>query len=110
MRRAEWNFINGKISEGLASNKTKPFWSFVKSRRQDNAGVSPLKDRGHLVSDSQSKARLLLQQFKSVFSSSDDILPPVNSPPASPIEQITVTPAGVEKLLRDLNPAKNSWP
>lgn len=111
MRRAEWNFINSKILDGLANKNTKPFWSFVKSRKQDNVGVSPLKDQGNLVSDSQSKARLLLQQFKSVFNQPTNTPPPpVNSPKVSPIDQIQITTAGVEKLLRDINASKATGP
>ena len=66
-RKVEWSHINGKIKEGLESNNTKPFWNLVKRKRQDNSGVAPLKEGGQLVNDSRGKARLLLQQFKSVF-------------------------------------------
>ena len=66
-RKVEWSHINGKIKEGLESNTTKPFWNLVKRKRQDNSGVAPLKEGGQLVNDSRGKARLLLQQFKSVF-------------------------------------------
>ncbi|XP_070206189.1 uncharacterized protein [Littorina saxatilis] len=65
MRRAEWSYINDKIQAGLSSNNTKPFWNFIKSRRQDNTGVSPLKHKGKLVNDSVGKAKLLLNQYKS---------------------------------------------
>ena len=110
-RRAEWDFINGKIQEGLKNNNTKPFWNFIKSRKQDNTGVSPLKVRGQLVSDSPGKARLLLQQFKSVFTQDTyTTLPPVNSPPVEQIEQIKITTPGVAKLLRNLNPAQAPGP
>jgi len=46
MRQAEWDYINNIILEGLASNNTKPFWQYVKAKRQDNIGVAPLKDGG----------------------------------------------------------------
>ena len=93
----------------------KAFWNFFKSCKQDNTGVSPLKVRGQLVSDSPGKTRLLLQQFKSVFTQDTyTTLSPVNSsPPPSPveqIEQIKVTTPGVTKLLRNLNPAKAPGP
>lgn len=41
---------------GLKNNNSKPFWKYVKSRKQDNIGVSPLKSNGQLVNDSKAKA------------------------------------------------------
>ena len=59
MRQAEWDYINNIILEGLASNNTKPFWRYVKAKRQDNIGVAPLKEGGVLYNDSKGKARIL---------------------------------------------------
>ena len=42
MRAIEWEYINNTI-EGLRKYNTKPFWSYVKSRRQDSTSVAPLK-------------------------------------------------------------------
>jgi hypothetical protein len=53
--------------EGLQNNNSKPFWKYVKSRKQDNIGVSPLKSNEQLVDDSKGKADILINQFKSVF-------------------------------------------
>ena len=55
IRKAEWEYVNSKIKEGLANNSTKQFWRYIKSKRQDNVGVSPLKDHRKLVSDTKSK-------------------------------------------------------
>ena len=67
LRQAEWNFVNNTIQEGLAQNNSKPFWRYIKSKRQDNIGTAPLKFNGTLRSDSKSKADILLKQFQSVF-------------------------------------------
>ena len=67
LRRAEWQFINGKIPQGLEQKDNKPFWRYIKARKQDNTGVAPLKDKGQLHTDSQTKANILLSHFKSVF-------------------------------------------
>ena len=69
IRKAEWTYIpvNDTILKGLKSNNTKPFWKYIKSRKNDNIGVSPLKSKGKLVSDSKEKDDILIQQFKSVF-------------------------------------------
>jgi hypothetical protein len=63
-RRAEWKYVNEFIQEGLENNNTKPFWRYVKSRKQDKIGVSPLKSNGQLLSDGKSKAEA---HFSGVF-------------------------------------------
>ena len=73
-------YINSAIQEGFDNNNTKPFWNFVKARRKDNVGVSPLKVNGRLFSNPENKAELLLKQFKSAFSSNNDNLPPIPKP------------------------------
>ncbi|CAG2186661.1 unnamed protein product [Mytilus edulis] len=66
IRKAEYNYINTTILEGLENNNSKPFWKYVKSRKQDNIGIAPLKSNGHLINDSKGKAELLIKQFSSV--------------------------------------------
>ena len=66
-KKVEINHINDVIQKGLTENNPKPFWRYVKSRRQDSVGVSPLKKMGQLVNDSKEKAQLLVKQFLSVF-------------------------------------------
>ena len=63
-RQAEWTYINDVIQKGLDSNNTKPFWRYVKSKKQDSIGVSPLRSRGQLQSDGKSKAEVLVNQTK----------------------------------------------
>ena len=79
MRRAENDFVNKTINEGLAENNQKPFWRYIKSRKCDNIGVAPLKNKGKLESEPKKKAEILLNQFKSVFTKNDSSnLPSVN--------------------------------
>jgi hypothetical protein len=58
LRKAEWNYINSAILEGMEKNNTIPFWKYVKSRKQDNIGVAPLKEREHLINKSKEKAQI----------------------------------------------------
>ena len=58
IRKAEWDYINTSILEGMEKNNSKPFWKYVKSRKQDNIGVAPLKDKGHLINNSKEKAQI----------------------------------------------------
>ena len=36
IRKAEWNYINSAILKGMEKNNMKPFWKYVKSRKEDN--------------------------------------------------------------------------
>ena len=36
------------IQDGLDNNNCKPFWRYIKAKRQDNIGVAPLKRKGNL--------------------------------------------------------------
>ena len=67
MRKAEWDYINSTINEGLQNNNSKPFWKNIKSKKQDNIGVSPLKQGVQLVTNRKEKAEILIRQFQSVF-------------------------------------------
>jgi hypothetical protein len=44
----------------MNGNNSKPFWKYVKSRKQDNIGVVLLTENGHLINDSKSQAEILL--------------------------------------------------
>ena len=62
MRKAEWDYINSTINEGLQSNDSKPFWKYIKSKKQDNIGVLPLKQGVQLVTNSKEKAEILINK------------------------------------------------
>ena len=110
LRKAEWKYINSTIQKGLDNNNTKPFWSFIKARRCDNNGVSPLKDKGKLFSDPETKAKILLAQFKSVFTRDDGAQLPATTNQYPPCPPITIHASGVAKLLHNLQPHKASGP
>ena len=48
-RDAENNYINSTINKGLEENNSKPFWRYIKSKKNDNVGVAPLKEKGKLI-------------------------------------------------------------
>ena len=82
----------------------KPFWRYIKSKRQDNVGVSPLKD--HKVQNSFS-----LETIKSVFTIGDGSpMPETTKKSLSHIDPVTVTTDNVTKLLRNLNASKAPGP
>ena len=111
MRAMEWEYINNTIEEGLRNNNTKPFWSYVKSRRQDSTGVAPLKKGTTLQNDGATKAHILLDQFKFVFTPNDGTpLPKMKGAPFPTLDQLTIDTNGVAKLLKNLNPGKACGP
>ena len=64
---------------------TKRFWTYIRSKRQDNVGVAPLEINDDAVSDSREKANfsnLLSNYFKSVFTKEEpkNMTPEATSP------------------------------
>ena len=77
-------------------------------KKQDNIGVSPLKQKGNLISDSKGKADILVEQFQSVFTQvNDSILPDLsNNKKIPPMRNTIIESKGVEKLLSNLKHPK----
>ena len=58
-----------------------PFLRYIRSQKQDNVGISPLKDGGNLHTDTMEKAEILSNQFKSVFTQEDTkVIPHLHDP------------------------------
>ena len=111
LRKQEADFVNSKIEQGLKENNQKPFWRFVKSRRQDSIGVAPLKSGPNLESGSIEKARVLLKQFCSVFTKDNNTPPPtIPGTPYPEVEPLRIDQKGIEKLLNNLNSSKATGP
>ena len=91
IRVANKQYIENTIDEAYTSN-SKRFWSYVKSKGQQSSGVPPLKSTdGFLKSDSASKAEILNEQFKSVFTKENlTNQPNKGHSPYTPMENISV--------------------
>ena len=99
------------LNDGLESRNHKPFWRSVKSQRQDNCGVSPLKRNGELHSDSKDKAQILNDQFSSVFTKDDQHAGTVlEGPSLPPLAGLNISEKGVAKLLKEIDPSKAGGP
>ena len=81
----------------------------MKSKKQDNIGVSPLKTNGSLHYDSATKAEILVNQFKSVFTKTIGKLPYLSKQYPN-IDKLSVTQEGVLKLLLNLDMNKAMGP
>ena len=66
------DYINDILAKSLEENDTRPFWWYVKSQRQENCGVAPLKPNGQLHADGGKRAEILNKQFTSVFTSDEE--------------------------------------
>ena len=51
IRRQLWKHINSVLQVGLEQSDPKPFWRYVRAQRQDFSGVSPLLQKGKLITD-----------------------------------------------------------
>ena len=63
MRRAHQAYIQDTVNEDLTSN-SKRFYSYVKSKKQETTGISPLLNQDGSL---QSQHQILNHQFQSVY-------------------------------------------
>ena len=106
-----WNYVNQLIDPEEKGKTTKNLFSFIKSRKQDNAGVSTLKSNGDTHINSKSKAEALNNQFSSVFTKEDvSDIPDKGQSPHPDLPPIKITNHGVEKLLNGIKPHKATGP
>ena len=108
-RQAYNSFVRDSVSPNIKHNP-KRFFSYIKSKKCDNVGVSPLRDQGSTYISDSEKARILNNQFASVFSKDDQTTPTMSTPPATAMPEISIDTAGVKKLMKELNPFKASGP
>jgi len=83
------------------SDNRKPFWRYLKSRKQDTIGIGTLKTLdGNTVIDPYNKAELLNSHFESVFTSED----PDHIPDKGPSPCTTITDIKIRKTVIFTNP------
>ena len=108
VRNDYWTYIECIVtpdSNGDTHTANKRFWSFIKHTRQDMTGIrNIIDDNGMEYTTSLTKAHALNKQFSSVFSkvtpttlkdTASRLLPPLYNP----MDCITITTAGISKLL-----------
>jgi hypothetical protein len=105
------NIIEVEDTKQDKQQKQKKFWSFIKSLRKDNSGISPLKDKGRLFNTARDKANILNKQYMSVFThESDSNIPTPAGMPFPDMDIIKINEKGILKLLHNINPRKASGP
>ena len=91
----------------------KKLWSYIKNRRQENVGISELKNKDNtLVNDPAKKANLIHEQFDSVFSNPNPkITNTFDKEKRLPnMHTIKIDRKGLLKLLTNLDPNKANGP
>jgi hypothetical protein len=90
-----WKYL-AHIIDPEQDKEKKSFWHYIKSLNKDTTGISPLKDKGILHTDSKSKADILSNQFQSVFTNENlTTLPP--RPPQTRSSQMPPNPSHSER-------------
>jgi hypothetical protein len=110
-REAYNDYVTNIISPEQTNNP-KRFWSFIKSKKQDNSGVAPLRAKdGIIYSDNNNKAEILNNQFKSAYTLEDTTsLPNLGESKIPSMPNIHISENGVHKLLSKLNDHKAAGP
>ena len=100
-----------KLYKSLEQNNSKPLWFYNKSRRQDGNGVSPLKESDQLHSYSEHNAKILNNQFCSVFTSDDTTnIPKFLVPPNTEMPKFVISVKVEVKVLMFFKGKKASRP
>ena len=90
---------------------TKKVLVICKVPQKDTFGINTLRENGILKTDTLDKANICNRQFQSAFThESDDEIPFKGTSPLTPMNEITVDPNGVLKLLNNLKIHKASGP
>ena len=68
--RRQDQYITNSLDCAL-KEKPKKFWSYIKSKKQDQIGIPPLNGNGKVLTDSTSKAEVLSNRFRQIFTKED---------------------------------------
>ena len=104
---AYFSFINNIIEvnddQDDKPSKQNRFWSYIKSLRKDNTGITPLKDKGRLFNALKEKANILKRQYQFNFTQEDtNQVPSTSGTPYPDMEEIEVDQAVVNCFRRPI--------
>ena len=91
----------------------KKFWTYIKSTRRDNIGISTLKSGNTEISENKGKAEILSNQFKTVFTNEDVSSIPnitIDGDRVTDITALKFLTGGIASLLKNINTKKASGP
>ena len=103
-------YVKSTVAED-GKNTKKKLYTFIKYKKQGITRVSPLHDQhGKTQTDDEEIAKILNNQFASVFSHDNGLSPPIGGPVGADIADLVFNRNGVLKLLRELDPHKSTGP
>ena len=110
LRKAQDEYIGSTLDFDL-KEKPKKFWSYIKSKKQDQVGVPPLNVNGSVKTDSASKAEILSTHFRQIFTQEDlSSMPRKDCSDTPQMDSVVFKSAGVEHLLKNLDSKKANGP
>ena len=95
-----------KLIDNKKLSGNKQFWSYIKSKRNDQCGIPTLEKDKKIYIDNLDKANILNDHFSSVFTidnSSADEIPPLEGRPFPDISPPHIEADGIKPLLYNLN-------
>ena len=111
IRWQRWKHINNVLQVDLEQSDPKPFWRYVRAQRQDFSGVSPLLQKGKLITDRLKRTNILNNLFLSVFTKENILdIPTLHGPDFPDLPELSISQDGVEKLLNGIKVSKASGP
>lgn len=112
LKEAHNSYLNNHyyvIGDSLQSN-LKKFWSYVKRSRCENFGIPTLCVNDSIFVNDVDKAKVLNQQFQSVFTEDNGQVPILTPSSTSLINDIIFIEPGIRKQLQQSNPSKSPGP
>ena len=107
----QYSLIFSPDDENQPPSCQKRLWSYIKNIRRDQIDITSLQSDANTITNSLGKAKLLNEQFKSVFTSEPaHDLPDEGRSPYPTMPDISITTQGIENLLNDLKICKASGP
>ena len=101
IRKKHRDNVSDFIGASLETNNSKPFWNYVKASNLTSFGITSLtKKTGEVVFTPEEKARILNEQFQSVFTEENaDRMPDLRTTTTLTLPPLVVSNAGVRRLL-----------
>ena len=110
--RRQDQYITNSLDCAL-KEKPKKFWSYIKSKKQDQIGIPPLNGNGKVLTDSTSKAEVLSNHFQQIFTKEDlSSIPSIGCSVIPAMESVIFIQQreGIINLLKNLDSKKANGP
>lgn len=106
---AKKSYLTKTLYKPLQNGDSKAFYKHIRQSRENSSNIIPnLNYQNKVAETSIDKANMLNTFFQSIFTEDDGLLLPLpNKKPSIEDINVTVTPAGVLKLLNDIDISKS---